>query len=426
MMPIFSLRSFIHSLLFGILALLPVLSGAAENQPFASVTRLKGEVTATSPKGETRPLQPGAPVFVGEKLRSSANGEAVLQTGDAGIVAVRPNAEFIPEGFSAEGKKTDHQILRLISGSLRVISGWIGQINPREHRVLTPTATIGIRGTDHEPFVLPEEMANSNTPQGTYDKVNRGATLLDANGGSVTVEPGKVGFARDPGTPKGRTRGMMTLLLPVLLGKVPDFYVPGAFDEELDRLSATADAHARRQFERVSGQRIEEGAQKTAPPPRVASETKASAATESSATPSSPTCAPQALGEAWLAQFDRAIARRDIRTLLGLFSADVLASVTVQSEGKSNTLEFDRNELVQSIIDSVSSLKNYQQRRPFIEAKLDANERAESCRRLMIKSVVIEQGLMNEQPFRFEALEEYRLELRQGEWQAVKVHTTQR
>ena len=44
----------------------------------------------------------------------------------------------------------------------------------------------------------------------------------------------------------------------------------------------------------------------------------------------------------------------------------------------------------------------------------------------MIKSVVIEQGLMNEQPFRFEALEEYRLELRHGEWQAVKVHTTQR
>ena len=90
------------------------------------------------------------------------------------------------------------------------------------------------------------------------------------------------------------------------------------------------------------------------------------------------------------------------------------------------TLEFDRNEMVQSILDSVSSLKDYRQRRPSIEATLAAGESTESCKRLLVRSEVIEQGLMNEQPFRFEALEEYLLELRHGEWQAVQAHTTQR
>ena len=394
-------------------------------KPFANVWRLRGDVFATSKLGVPRKLREGGTVFVGEQVRAAPNGEAVLKAGDAGIVAVRPGAEFVPERFSAEGKATDRQILRLITGSLRVITGWIGQLNRNDHRIITPSATIGIRGTDHEPYVLPAEMANSSYRQGTYDKVNRGATLLDANGGSVAIEPGKVGFARDPGASKGRTRAMMTLLLPVLLTKVPDFYVPGAFDEELDRLSATADANARQQFERLSGQRLEIAPQKVATPTQARNEAR-TGTTESRPAQATATCAPQALGEAWLAQLDRAIARRDIRTLLGLFTADIVARATVPRGNEIVTLEFDRNEMVQSILDSVSSLKDYRQRRPSIEATLAAGESTESCKRLLVRSEVIEQGLMNEQPFRFEALEEYLLELRHGEWQAVQAHTTQR
>ncbi len=423
-------------LLLSCTALFPALSGAAEATSFASVTQLKGEVTATNKRGETRQLEKGAQVFVGEKLRSAANGEAVLQTRDAGIVAVRPNAEFIPERFAAEGKKTDHQILRLITGSLRIISGWIGQINRNEHRVITPTATIGIRGTDHEPFVLPATMARGTNPPGTYNKVNRGTTLLDANGGDVTIPGGKVGFAReiDASTEsdtdtalKGRTRAMMTLLLPVLLDKIPDFYVPGAFDEELDRLSPLADANARRQFERLSGQRIDASAQAPTAPDILQGGNETTASNTTTATPTAVSgCEPQALGEVWLAQLDQAIAGRDIKTLLGLFAQDVVASATVQREGKLQTIAFARPEMVQSIISSVSSLKNYTQRRASIESKLEEGESPESCKRLRVKSALIEQGLMNDKPFRFESLEDYLLERRGGEWQAIKAHTTQR
>ena len=165
--------------------------------------------------------------------------------------------------------------------------------------------------------------------------------------------------------------------------------------------------------------------QKVATPTQARNEAR-TGTTESRPAQATATCAPQALGEAWLAQLDRAIARRDIRTLLGLFTADIVARATVPRGDQTVTLEFDRNEMVQSILDSVSSLKDYRQRRPSIEATLAAGESTESCKRLLVRSEVIEQGLMNEQPFRFEALEEYLLELRHGEWQAVQAHTTQR
>ncbi len=391
-------------------------------KPFANVQHLKGEVTVTDKNGESRKLKNGGVVLVGEKVSAASNSEAVLQTGDAGIVAVRPGAEFIPERFSAEGKTTDRQILRLLTGSLRIISGWIGQINSNNHRVLTPSATIGIRGTDHEPYVLPQEKANATYLQGTYDKVNRGATSLEANGGEVGINSGKVGFARDPNSVAIRTRALMTLLLPVLLDRVPDFYVPGAFDKELDRYSATADANARKQLEKLPGRTLPAPALTTAP---TTTSQKAVTTTEPLATPIVG-CPPVAIGEVWLGRLDRAIANNDIKTILSLFAPEIVAKATVQKGSGTTTLEFSREEMVNSILSSISNLKDYTQRRVSIEATLAEGETSESCKKLRVKSITIEQGLMNGKPFRFESLEDYLLEQRNGEWLAITAHTTQR
>ena len=393
-------------------------------KPFANTWRIKGDITVTDNNGETRKLKKGGTVYVGEKVIASSGGEAVLQTGDAGLVAVRPGAAFVPERFAAEGKKTDHQLLRLITGSLRIISGWIGQLNSNDHRVVTPTATIGIRGTDHEPYVLPPEQANHTYPQGTYDKVNRGATLLEANGGNVAIDGGKVGFARDPSSVEVQTRALMTLLLPTLLTKVPDFYIPGAFDKELDAYSANADASAQKQLEKMTGRTKREPARKPEPT------ASAPATPDSQQDEPAPTpivgCPPETIGEMWLGRFDRAIARRDVKTILGLFAPDIVAKATVQRRNGMVTIEFNREEMVESTLSSMTGLKEYKQRRVSLQASLAEGETAKSCKRINVSSITIEQGLMNDKPFRVEALEEYLLEQRDGEWLATKAHTTQR
>ena len=391
-------------------------------KPFANVWRLRGDVFVTGKVGVPRRLREGGTVYVGEQVRAAPNSEAVLKTSDSGIVAVRPGAEFIPERFAAEGKSTDRQVLRLITGSLRVITGWIGQLNRNDHRIITPSATIGIRGTDHEPYVLPAAMANAEYRQGTYDKVNRGATLLDANGGNVAIDSGKVGFARDPNSAAPRTRALMTVLLPVLLTKVPDFYVPGSFDQELDRYSETVDVVSQKQLENRTGI-------KSAPIQKAAPASVAAAAPDLAPEPViAPIvgCPPATIGENWLGRFDRAIVRRDIKTILGLFAQDIVAKATVRSGDGMTTLEFKREEMVNSTLNSIASLKDYQQRRVSFEASLADGESEATCKQVVVKSIAIEQGLMNGRPYRFEALEEYLLEQRNGEWVAIKAHTTQR
>lgn len=387
-----------------------------DGKVFANVWRLRGEVYVTGKVGNPRKLREGSPVHVGERIRASGNGEAVLKTSDAGVVAVRPGAEFIPERYAAEGKSTDRQVLRLITGSLRVISGWISHFNRTDHRIVTPSATIGIRGTDHEPFVLPPDMANSTYRQGTYDKVNRGATSLEAGGGSILIEPGRVGFARDPNSAAPRTRALMTILLPSLLASVPEFYVPGSFDAELDRYSEQQE----RQNLKLADERRTQTKERQPDLP---------AATALGGNEPAPPigCKPLAIAEYWLERFDRAIARRDLKTILGLFATDVVARATIRTaDNRMQTLELNRDELVQSTLAAIANLRNYQQRRIANEARLGEGASETACSRIDIKSVVIEQGLMNDKPYRFESTETYVLELRNTEWLATRAATVQR
>lgn len=370
---------------------------------FASVWRIRGEVSASGGVAGDRPLREGDQVFVGERVHATSAAEAVLKTDDAGIVAVRPGAEFVAERFAAHGEASDSLTLRILTGSLRVITGWISRTNRSGHRIVTPSATIGIRGTDYEPYVLTAgmaaEMATTHKP-GTYDKVNRGSTTMEVDGHRLDVDAGKVGFARLVGVAGVKERALMTILLPVLLDKVPDFYVPGEFDAELDRYSQTADETSLQQLERKR---------------------KGTAAEAAAA------CAPKTIAKAWLDQLDRGIVRRDAAAIVAMFAPEVaVRAIVIRKDGSTATIDLGRDELAESTLAAVKQLKGYKHRRVSLEARLADPEAAPTCNRLNVKSVVIEQGVQAGKRFRFESLEEYLLELRAGTWLAVKAETTQR
>lgn len=411
------------------LAVLPLLGMAQVNpadqgKPFATVWQIRGEVLAGTPGATPRRLAEGMTVQVGEEIGASASGEAVLKTNDGGLIAVRPNTRFLAESYAADGKPEDRQVLRLISGALRVVTGWIGKLNRNGHRVNTPTATIGVRGTDHEPYVLPAELATEAYRSGTYDRVLRGGTLLEASGGNVEIDPGKVGFVRDPSPI--RTRALMTLLMPVLLDKVPEFYVAGSFEKEIDRFSQVADRESLRALARKNpGARVPEPGSSARP---------AVASTGADRTPSAPVaaralplgCQPREIAAYWLDRFDSAIQRKELKQVLEMLAPEIVATAHVRSGNEIMVLEFDRDEMVKSTIASISSIKDYQYRRTTLDAVLAPGETEASCQRLKVRSVAVEQGLMNGKPYRVEAEEEYLLERRGQEWLAVKAETRQK
>lgn len=393
---------------------------ADSGKPFAIGWRVKGDVVVTSPSGGQRKLNQGMAVLVGESISAAATGEALLKTDDGGLIAVRPNAQFVVESFEAKGKQDDRQTLRLISGALRVVTGWIGKLNRDAYKIVTPVATIGVRGTDHEPYVLSKDLATESYRSGTYDKVTRGGTVLEANGGSIEINPGKVGFVRDAAPV--RTRALMTLLMPVLLEKVPDFYLAGSFDQEVDRYSEVADRESLRALSRLNPDAKIPAAIATAPSAD-AVPIKAAPAV-ASAVPQG--CIPKEIAAYWLERFDGAIQRKDIKTILAMLAPEITAVARVRNGSEIMTMEFNRDELVNSTIASISSVNNYQHRRLSLDAALATNENESSCRRLTVSSIALEQGVMNRKAYRVESREDYVLERRGDDWLAVRAETTQR
>ena len=88
-------------------------------------------------------------------------------------------------------------------------------------------------------------------------------------------------------------------------------------------------------------------------------------------------------------------------------------------------LRGDRDELVRSTLATVAQLEGYSHRRISVEAVPETAPRG-ACQRLSVKSVVIEAGKLAGKPYRFESLEEYTLELRDGRWLAVRARSSQR
>jgi hypothetical protein len=252
---------------------------------------------------------------------------------------------------------------------------------------------------------------------GTYDKVNRGATSLQTSAGSVDIAPGQAGFAR-LAKPR-KTRALITLILPVLLDKVPDFYVPGAFDAQLDALpeQPTADAELRLTPAPLLARPVAE------PPDVLAASPTTPSSPAPPATLAKGACNAQAVASAWLDALDRAIARNDAPAVLALFAQEAEVSGTVKnSQGGDTTVRMGREEFAASSLAALNSLGNYSQRRLSLAARA---LKPGDCTVVALSSVVVEQGTQGGKPYRFTTREQYQLALRDGRWQATRAHTRQ-
>ncbi len=383
-------------------------AASSVQQSYAKVLRLSGTVTAVLDEySALRRLKVGDSVFLGERIQADASGEAVLQTTDLGYIALRPGSVFLVEQFAANKQASDHISIRIIQGGLRLLTGWIGKLNPKGYRVSTPMATIGIRGTDHEPYVVTEELATSMAQSaGTYDKVNSGATVLEVNNRSVGVDPGRVGFARF--VKPSKDRALLTLMLPVILEKVPEFFVPGRFDGELDRISArdSVDAAPANALGEVAGQTVAD-LQAQLIPARL----------------ENGQCNARGVAKAWLDRLDGSLARKDSAGVLSLLAADVtIRSVVKIQPGGTTTISVGRDEFATSTKATMDSLTDYGQSRQSVTA---TTARPGRCEVVLVKSLTVEHGRQNGKAFSFKSIEEYQLELKDGIWLATKATTTQ-
>lgn len=171
----------------------PVYAAVAGHVQFVN-----GDVQITNAAGQTRMLQKGDAINEGDTLTSAQKSSAQVKMQDGGFVAVREDTRLKFDQFVFAGKEDGNEksFFSLFKGGFRAVTGLIGRINKQNYRVTTPAATIGIRGTDHETFMItPDSPLAQVAPTGAYNKVNVGETSMTTDKGTIFVQPNQMGFA---------------------------------------------------------------------------------------------------------------------------------------------------------------------------------------------------------------------------------------
>lgn len=159
---------------------------------------VNGDVHITNIEGKTRALNKGDSVYESDTITTAKGASAQIKLLDGGLIAVRPDSQlkFDSFVFTGEDDGKDKSFFSLLRGGFRAITGLIGQKNKANYRIATVGSTIGVRGTDHETFVvLPGSEFAATVPAGTYNKVNVGETTMTTDKGTINILPNQMGFA---------------------------------------------------------------------------------------------------------------------------------------------------------------------------------------------------------------------------------------
>lgn len=205
-------RLLVLAFLFGGLA----LPAARAQVKIGTVQFVFGEVKIVSASGQERSPNKGDLVFEGETILTGGLASAQLKMTDNAIIAMRPDSRLKFDTYSFSGREdgSERGLMSLAQGGFRTITGLIGRINKQNYAVRTPTATVGIRGTDHEVIhILPPAPGRVPIgPPGSYDKVNVGAAFIRTEVATVNINRNQVGYAPAPNLP------------PQVLPRVPEFF----------------------------------------------------------------------------------------------------------------------------------------------------------------------------------------------------------
>jgi hypothetical protein len=175
-------------------ALLLVLScgtAGALAQEAGRVILSIGDVTIQRPGSAPAAAPVGATLNNGDTIRVGASSNAQVRFVDEAIVALRPGTEFKVDDYNWPGAASgvERAFFSLVKGGLRTVTGVIGKANQQNYRVTTPTAALGIRGTNFNIVHCDAECANRDgtpAPAGTYGGVFDGRIGVGNQAGEVT------------------------------------------------------------------------------------------------------------------------------------------------------------------------------------------------------------------------------------------------
>lgn len=99
--------------------------------------------------GQLSAAQVGDPVHDGDRLLVPADASIGISLKDESLLSIGPGSSVILSGFAYNPTTRNGSVAaEILRGTLRFVTGFIGRANPNDVKISTPTATIGVRGTD--------------------------------------------------------------------------------------------------------------------------------------------------------------------------------------------------------------------------------------------------------------------------------------
>ncbi len=184
------LRLAASALLFVLLLIAP--PGYAV-EPAGTVVRLLGNSIAAMNTGFSRPLYLGSTILVGDRIETTSGARIQLRMNDGSEITLGENSSMVVDLYG----KVDEQgvgILKMASGVFLAVSGALAKLGPDHFVVETPSAILGVRGTEVwgrvgddnrvEIALLSGTAVSVTTPEGKVE-------MTQPNSG-ITVVPGQV------------------------------------------------------------------------------------------------------------------------------------------------------------------------------------------------------------------------------------------
>lgn len=112
------------------------------------VKRSEGGVTIER-GGLAQPAQVGMRVFVGDRIRTAADGLVGVTLSDDTLLTAGPQSTLLINEFQFNGTTHEGNLLAtLVKGTLSVVTGLIAKQAPQNVRFKTPNVVLGVRGTE--------------------------------------------------------------------------------------------------------------------------------------------------------------------------------------------------------------------------------------------------------------------------------------
>lgn len=122
------------------------LFGAAPS--IGKIEQLVGEVIIKRGTEVINVLDPGAPVFKNDVLKTIGDSKMKIRFVDNTVVVIGPKStlEIAKYYYDEKDKSKSETDLKILNGSFKLKTGDIGDEAPQNFKVRTKLATIGIRG----------------------------------------------------------------------------------------------------------------------------------------------------------------------------------------------------------------------------------------------------------------------------------------